>query len=143
MYDLLLLWPVVLQHASDMRQPWGARALGWCPLTFDGVVQNEVSTRNANYATIVRNLRFTPHLWYEPSGWSAGLDRRHEQKHARTPESSEFSMPQLSIEQMALQQQVRHTLRTASCCRRPCIVWVVDSCPAVHLIKAALLAAVV
>lgn len=69
-------------------------------------MQNEVGTRNANYATIVRNLRFTPHSWYEPAAWPAGLDRRHEQKHAKGPESSEFSGAQLGMEQMALQQQV-------------------------------------
>ena len=114
----------------------------------DGAVQNEVSTRNSNYATIVRNLRFTPHLWYEPSGWSAGLDRRHEQKHARAPESSEFSMPQLSIEQMALQQQVQHALQEHQASPAAADhalfgllsqVHTRDSCSAVYFYSAALL----
>ena len=61
--------------------------------------------RNANYANIVRNLRFTPHTWYDPAGWPSGLDRRHELKH-RGLEATEGLAQQLGVDQQALQQQV-------------------------------------
>ena len=72
-----------------------------------GRLQGEVRARNANYATIMRSLKFTPHSWYNVGTWAEGLDERHQSRLDRrqdTGEDEDGDPGPLSPDQVALQQ---------------------------------------